>query len=844
MGVYSYILGKAVLSDAHRQELKQKRGFTDETIDTNKFFSGGKYLLDFEQELIGKFTKDELIDSGVCIDSGKGPTITPILLEERIVIPYLKTDGSCSLLRPHKLGLSKIPVQIYQERNLSESCKSIILTEGEFKAAAACQLGFPALAVPGISSFSKDNFPGLVKTLNVHGVRQIWIIFDNEIKDDVRFKDRYKEDPSARHDTTYYAYFMAKELEREGFNTRVSVLPDGWRVNGKIDIDGALAQGRTREDLLQVVNSGKTWREFMEDVSDEARAVIKRKEAKRFFRSHVRKEFGRYVAVRKFGKTEIDDVISNFTLKISSTIQTPEGMIRLVQFTNEFNESVSFSHLKPEEMSSDSFRTFCFAKGNFLWTGKQEDLMNIWRGEFLEDSGRFIVEPDHVGWLDDEKMWLFGNLALNKDGQEMRPDENGIFWLEKKGIKPVPLVRGADFETIPHLSFNKIDIQDVKRRLIDTVGEMEAKICLGWAGAVPFMAEVFATYECFPFLYLVGKRRMGKSTVAKWLVRMLGIDASDKMASDTTAVAMQRYMAYYSGLPMFIDEYRNVKNVTSKDGFLRSAYNRQAAGKGIKLDFGVREGKVRGTLIIAGEETPNDSALMDRCVFVQIGNRNKDNNHFEWFTQHKSRLSYFSYDILRNKLKLRDRFLAVAKEAKDFFVSCRTDDRIAVHYAVVAAGYAAVYGENDLDFARWIAQEAKATQDITETRHAVSQFFDDLQAMAIRPEWGLGENYWRIEDGRVYFYFQGLYNLWAEDYRRRKGEPPFNDISIRNYLKAENGWLQSGLSFRIGKSRRSCVVFDIEKAPEGLRNLIGADEILSELALGQSESKGDALGQG
>lgn len=843
MEVYSYILNKAILNDIHRQELKQKRGFTDETINQNRFFSGGKYLLEYEQELIGKFTKDELIESGVCIDSGKGPTLTPVLLDDRIVIPYLKADGSCSLLRPHKLGLPKIPVQIYQEKNLSASCKSIILTEGEFKAAAACQLGFPAIAVPGISSFSKDNFPILVKMLNAHQVRQIWIIFDNEIKDDPKFQERYKEDPSARHDTTYYAYFMAKELDREGFNTRVSLLPDGWRVNGKIDIDGALAQGRTHEDLLQVINSGRTWREFAEDVSDEARAVIKRKEAKRFLRSHVRKEFGRYVASRKHGKVEVDEVISNFTIRIASTIDTPEGMIRLVQFTNEFGESVSFSYLKPEDMSSDSFRTFCFAKGNFIWTGKQEDLMNIWKAEFLEDSGRFIVEPDHVGWLEDEKIWMFSNVAIDKTGREMRPDENGIFWLEKKGIKPVPLVRGADFETIPSLSFQAIDLQDLKRRLMDTVGEMEAKICLGWAGAVPFMAEVFAAYECFPFLYLVGKRRMGKSTVAKWLVRMLGIDASDKMASDTTAVAMQRYMAYYSGLPMFIDEYRNVKNVTAKDGFLRSAYNRQAAGKGIKADFGVREGKVRGTLIIAGEETPNDSALMDRCVIVQIMNRNKDNNHFEWFTASKSRLSFFAYNILKNKNALRDQFLRVARDAKDYFVSCRTDDRIAVHYAMVAAGYAVVYGEDDLDFARWIAQEAKATQDITETRHAVAQFFDDLQAMAIRPEWGLGENYWRIEDGRVYLYFQGLYNLWAEDHRRRKGEPPFNDISIRQYLKDETGWLQNGISFRIGRSRRSCIVFDLEKAPEGLRNLVGADQDLSELALGQSEQNDDELGQ-
>ena len=42
---------------------------------------------------------------------------------------------------------------------------------------------------------------------------------------------------------------------------------------------------------------------------------------------------------------------------------------------------------------------------------------------------RFIVEHDHIGWLDDEKMWLFGNVAVKDDGSELRPDEMGYFGL-------------------------------------------------------------------------------------------------------------------------------------------------------------------------------------------------------------------------------------------------------------------------------------------------------------------------------------------------------------------------------------------------------------------------------
>ena len=62
-----------------------------------------------------------------------------------------------------------------------------------------------------------------------------------EIKDDPKLPN-YKPDVTDRYDTQYYAYLMAKMLNKSGFETIIGTLPDSWRVQGKIDIDGALAQ--------------------------------------------------------------------------------------------------------------------------------------------------------------------------------------------------------------------------------------------------------------------------------------------------------------------------------------------------------------------------------------------------------------------------------------------------------------------------------------------------------------------------------------------------------------------------------------------------------------------------
>lgn len=803
--IYEFILSKGKLTEEHRKQLKENRGFSDETINTNRFISGGNYLVEIEAEL-SKFPKEELITTGVCIDNGKGIAIHPILLEDRIIIPYLDKDNKVVLLRPHKLGLKNVPIQIYQEKNFNG--KSIILTEGEFKAAAACQLGFPAIAIPGISSFSDQYLPKLVAMLNSNGVRNVWIIFDNEVKDDPKYKDKYKENPANRHDTTYYAYYMAKILEKEGFNTRIGTLPDGWRVNGKIDIDGALTQNRTKEDFTNITNNSKTYREYSEDMPEEVKEVFKRKDAKKYFRSHIRKEFNRYVVSKKGRQgQEYDQVISNFTLRIVATHETPEEMIRSIQLTNEFGNHSKFSMLAPEDMNNDKFKTFCFAQGNYVWEGSQDDLTNIWKGEFLNDDGRHIVEPDHVGWVDDDKMWLFANVAF-KDGKEMRPDAQGIFWTEKKGYKPIPLSDGA---IVPYIAQKAPSLQEILKNLGDTMGEPEAKISLGWILSIVFMEEVFQAYSCFPFLFLQGLKGSGKSHIADWLMAFWGLERVGQQAEDSTQVGLQRRLGYYSSLPVFIDEYRNTQKVSAKNGFFRNCHNRQSASKGIKSNFGIRTARIRGTILFAGEETPADPALLSRCIPVTISLMRKKKDHFDWFSSNLIYFSYHMFEMIRNKSKLLEAFKVKILEARDYFREIGMDERMSMLYSVPAAGYCAAFGDDDIKFAEWMVEEVRRVKQEQELENSVSTFFEDVLSLKIS---GMDmKPYFEIDCGKIYISFHSIYNEWSNDYRRRKGEPPFKESSLRGYVKELKGYIGAQNRRVNGGAVSNCTVFDAEVAP-------------------------------
>ncbi len=820
--IYEWITARGILSDKHFQELQTKRGFSEENIKRNRFFSSGQYMLSFEKELSEIFTVEELVEAGIFLRKASSAQIDPILLQDRIVIPYLNQEGQAILIRPHKLGLKNIPVQVYHPYNIIN--EHLIITEGEFKACAGFQWGLSCVAVPGVASFSQKNYPDLLKFLNEFKIKQICIIFDSENKSDPKLKN-YKPDAMNRYDTEYYSYLMSKMLNKDGFETRIGVLPESWRVDGKIDLDGALAQGKTVADINGVIKRSLTTKEYYDNLEQEAQDVIRKKEAKRYYRSHITVDFGKYVATRFNGKREWTEPISNFTLKIVATHERMEGNVRELRFINEFGKSAPFFAIDPESMAgNDGFSTFCLRHGNYLWKGRKEDLYAIWENEFLNDPGRHIIEPDCIGWLPEDKIWMFGNVAFTKEG-ELRPDDQGIFWTDKCGYKPVPLGvssgKNVISEGIPYLSLNTTDINDLRIKLGESIGIFEANVCLGWSFSVFMMEEVFKHYGCFPFLFITGRRRSGKSTVAEWVMNLFGLENSGKQAGDTTSVAMQRYLSYYSSLPFFVDEYRNDIKVTQKNGLFRNSYNRQSAGKGMKSEFGTREAKVRGTLVLAGEETPSDNALLTRCIVVQVSETRRKINNFDWFTRNRTKLSAFSYHILSQRSVYVEKFMKRLLEDKEAIANLVHDDRMAINMAVVSAGNWCLFGE-DKTFARQFIADIKTTKIDQEAENVVSSFFADVKALSVNPQYKL-KDLWTLHEGKVYLYFHAIYNIWANDYQGRHREAPFKSEAIRNYLKDEPGFLEMSVVHRMKSGQNRCVVFVFDSAPDFIKDLFDND---------------------
>lgn len=186
-----------------------------------------------------------------------------------ILIPYWNEMCELVALRPHKGGApggtaAGHSTHIYIPRDVdamggeqaekySEIFETVVVTEGEFKAAALWQeLGagrrdggeaWGVAAVPGITF--ANNFmmrEELDAWLRAVRCRQVIVAYDHEVKDDPK-SERYQPDPRKRHDAQIWARYLATDLHNKlHIIGEVCVLPKQWMVDGKADWDGALVK--------------------------------------------------------------------------------------------------------------------------------------------------------------------------------------------------------------------------------------------------------------------------------------------------------------------------------------------------------------------------------------------------------------------------------------------------------------------------------------------------------------------------------------------------------------------------------------------------------------------------
>lgn len=837
---YERLIELAHLTDADRETLKKKRGFTDAIIEEFKFRSGGDYIREVISQLQAEYAGDKLLEVGILRNVNGTLLPEKQLLEERVLIPYLDEDGHVYHIRPHKLGLSNIPVEPFCRYFLRNHPKKVILTEGEFKAVALSAWDIAGIGGPGTSTFGDKNFDRLVFLLQEFDVKEVCVIYDSEEKGNPEFPN-FKEQVTKRWDTQYWSYIMAYKLHQAGFRTSIGWLPPEWRVGGKIDFDGALAQGRTAADIKKVIKEAKSYKDFLASLDEEGQRVVKKKIAKHFSKKNIKREFNKYTTtVRSQNGQDYEKEISNFVINIKSNFFTQDNVIRNVQLVNTYGEVSDVFPIDSSSMAAaDAFKKFVLSKGNYVFKGNGTDLTNIWEYEFLNNDGELIYMPEQIGWIEAHKVWLFGNMAI-KDGKIYRPDNDGIIWVEGKGFKPQSFSISSDSrsmseDSIPSLCEKEINIQDVADRIRHSVGGYEAYIAIGWVIATIFSKDIFPKYKCMPILFPHGKRESGKSTFMRWVMAFFGVETEGiSVGKTTTSNYIARALSYWSSLGIWFDEYRNEQGVIEKDGLFRSAYNRQLSGKGTATAFQAKGFAVHSVMAISGEELPKDNGLFTRCIPLQISSYKRNREFYDWVNKSSEYFSYLTFYLIKNYDLYKDRILANIADLKHELIQRGITDRTAENWGICAACFDSVVKE-DAGFIKWVEQSCQEIKRTGEEDHMLNQFWLDVNTMISSNI--LGDKHLKVEDKKLYVWLQGVYGEWTAYYRKRTGKDPFDLQSITKYLNEEPYCIPGTARPRLGKVQRRAIVVDLPKANEIIQEIADSlDEMGSNHTLIEEET--------
>lgn len=816
MSFLDEFVGKLQLLDKDKEHLIKDRGFTESTIEECRFKSCGPYIRDIIIGLDGFY--DINYKTHKIIDDNGYPNRQ--LLQNNILIPYLDAAGHIYKIRPHKLGFKGDSIDPYCQHLFNKEETNLIITEGEFKAAAGHQYEFNTIAVPGISSFSKNHFEELLSFLSGSKIKEISILFDSEDKSNPEYKN-YKKDWKSRYDTDIYSYIMAEQLQKNGFNAKVASFPKEWREDGKIDFDGCLGQGRSRADIKNVIDAGKNPKQFLNSLhyGKKEEAYIKRRIERFFYESKIRRSKNCYW----FVKDEDSLVkISNFVINIEATYYETDGTkLREVTIINEFGEESEPTVLSPEMMTSkQSFMRFCYSRGNYNYMGNDFQLGMIWEWEFMCDEGNTIYDIDHVGKLDHrafkKDVWFFGNVMW-VDDEKLYPSNEKIYWMDNVGMRVKPLAVDEHAAQLPCLNLDPVDKDEIVKHLFNVGGE-RAKLLLGWVVFV-LLAPYLPYRKINPFPFVYGEKGEGKSTLCSYFMAILGMeDWSSTTMTDITIVAITRLMGYYSSLPVWIDEFQRASDTLKKESHLKSVYNKVPVVKGTRNKFGISTYKIRSQLMLSGQTMPMSDALKSRCILVHMILNRGAHQSYLWLENNKEQMSNIAVQILNDRI-------ALAKNAETYIdqyyeAICGSvadvDVRTARHYAIFSGCYKAFMGA-DVKYDEQLQQQVYMQREMVGTDE-VEKFFDDMMVLHI--EGKIDKDYYKMNtlSGEIEVWLKGVYEQWVLRYN--KSREMYGFTTIKQLFSKKSYCVECNRRVQLGNATKRCVVLRYDECPEQIRNLV------------------------
>lgn len=554
-------------------------------------------------------------------------------------------------------------------------------------------------------------------------------------------------------------------------------------------------------------------------------------------------------------KEKIDVPISNFKISIKRYVEIGGELYYECIFTNT-NGEVSKLHKmsKVDRINKNRFREYCAGIGSYYFSGGEDDLSEIWQLEEKEACIEFrTCYFQRYGFIKEHNLWLFKNCAYQGNklytiSEKEKDDE--VITIEGIGYKSQGvLVHSGDNPSLdisgrPSKAYTD-EVIRIMWRMMDAKSEKDPDtfkgfILMGFLASIVYLQEITRKFNLFPYLLVYGEPETGKSECVLKVMNMLGLQNGGENWGETTPAGISMAMEQFSSIPYWIEEFSNPIGASnrnqSKIELLKNIYNRTSSGKGGIEKRQIRE--VNASLVLTGQDRPENPALLSRCVVIRKEAPNTYNN--EAFYQLKienefRRLSLVFRYLLENKSKERAKDLvniiktwqsAIVKRAQErgFSIKERTTSNIAIF-----AGSFSLYdfdSKYERAFADWVVDQAIEDLLRKEKEDIVYKFFSDIEAIYSSNEMITVMKKDR-SSGRLYLRYTVVYKEWIKLLRKTGMAEYISEGGLLDYLKRapEGYWIEpsekEGLHrVYLNGSQYRVIAINIDKLPPKIKQIV------------------------
>lgn len=535
--------------------------------------------------------------------------------------------------------------------------------------------------------------------------------------------------------------------------------------------------------------------------------------------------------------------ISDFTLELLNVYEdeSKERYREVIVRRQDGKKSEPFLIDSESKVTTKLFKVLIAKAADCEWLGSQSDLDGMWRLVYNQFPDITIKVTRQVGRNQKHNCWVFKNMLITESGAVVEPDENDIFWMtrNKSGLK-VEDLNGEETTALPVMK-HELSREDTEKLLAEYLRRMSlrlksigsALISVGWIHSNIYSDEIFKAQGGMGLLMFWGLAGRGKSTVVRWLQSFFGM--TNKMATMSvqqlgTAVGFKRKGEYYSSMPIFLDELRADELSSNYLGMIRSWYDREGRTLAKREGFGIKDQKIRSTLIIAGEDLPADPATRERCIMIRIPSiATEAPEMVDNFNIMEERLSpmmsnMMYYWILDSCKVDKKSVLAGIRELDEQLIAAGCSNRISKVWSS-AAYFAKQLADKffpEYDFMDYLVKSCTEEQKQQKNDNTLSSFMEMMEIVHGRGDVqnpAIGSHNVRAEGDLVHIWFPSVFKE-VTDANRERGK--WSKNAILRAIREEPYYVSDDKKVTMGISgvRRTVLTLDLTKAPIYIKNIV------------------------